>query len=560
MNCDVFAENLTRMQLLECARKCALRGEEDRILRANVYRNHAFEPILSIIDPFLHYAGLSARFSLSSYDDTLSFEGFKEGDLELVWVDLDNYHTEGVLPYLLERIGSLRRLSKAPILVILLEICKHKITSRDWEGFKEQCTILGDVQVFCVGELLREQMRGIKGLQREAQKIQECQTLESTLLDDVKIQITGTRLSNLACVSLAQILGLSLIPSCVLPSLKALILDLDNTLYGGILGEDGVFGLTYNEEYAFLQNEILRFKAQGFLLALCSKNELSDVREMFEARRDFALKWEDFTCAHIGWNPKKEGIVEIAKNLNIGLESVLFIDDNPAEIENVRTLGIKTLLATAPLEVVRRLRLFPQMLKSATNREDALRSKDIQANSIRAEFAELSEREYFEKLEIALEFCVNVSATVPRATELLNKTNQFLSNYTRPTQNEVMGWMESANACLITVAMRDKLSESGIICVFVGLREGENVLVKDFCISCRALGRKLERILFFESCALALEFLGTKGILLEFQRGVRNAPFLEFLETLKTQRIKENVLQITQECLDLSGLSLKIRN
>ncbi|RDU66516.1 HAD family hydrolase [Helicobacter didelphidarum] len=592
---NIFSSHLKRNEILSYSK--ILDFSKCQKIAINIHRNHAFEPLESVITPFLHYSGLKADFTLSSYDDSLNFDKIIESDLEIIWLDISRYKSD-IAEYLESRLEFLRQTSKAPILAILMDIADSKTlqNTRDFSNIVEHIT---HCEILCISQILQE---------RESKQI----------LDELKSSITGTRLSNIACLHLAQILGLRLIPSLLLPSLKAIVLDLDNTLYYGILGEDGAKSLTLTQEHKALQEKILTYKKQGFLLALASKNEEQDAKAMFELRSDFPLQWSDFDYVQVNWNPKSENLAHIAQYFNIGLDSILFIDDNPAEIENVKPTGVKTILATEPSEVLRILELFPQMRKTRINKEDSLRANDIAANAKRKELENLSQEEYFKNLQIELEFHLDDRANMVRIHELLNKTNQFIANYTRPTQEQVKSWLDSQNYVIVSIAMRDKLSDSGNIAIIVGrsferdmglsaekgeidsekcaeardfhnekCKNGGSVEKKckgakegithgglgkevsleiiDIVVSCRALGRRLESLMLYKAFALMSENLGvdSQRIIVHYQKGERNKPFLQTLAHLSGEDMvaleSKQSIEIAQHAVDMRGLRVVVR-
>ncbi|MCX2717898.1 HAD-IIIC family phosphatase [Helicobacter sp. MIT 21-1697] len=543
MELDVFKEHITRKEILESARFVQKHTNVLKKYTINVHRNHAFEAISSIISPFLQKSGIFGEFNLSPYDDSFLFASLQEemwqkADLEIVWIDFNHYKNTAILPYLLERLKALRNVSLAPILVIALDIDKG--IDENLEDLKAFLDV-SDCEVLFVSALLST-------FDRE------------DLIDEVKSKITGSRLSNFACVKLAQLLGLVWIPAFLLPNLKAIVCDLDNTLYRGILGEDGINGIILNEDYQNLQKQILSHKKQGFLLALASKNEEEDAKELFKTRKDFVLKWADFDIKKVSWNPKVQSLQEIAQGFNIGLDSILFIDDNLAEVQSVQSLGVKTILATSPSEVLRILSLFPQLKKINIKREDLLRSLDIKANAQRESLKELPKSEYFKSLCMQLEFCVNNMKSIERIEELLNKTNQFIANYTRPSLEQVREWIMDKQHCVVSVAMQDKLSDSGIIGIFVGKSEDSYLCLIDLCVSCRALGRKIEDIMLFQSLNLMADFLKIKkeNVKVYYQKGARNAPFLSFLDSLNREK-SENFVILRISKPDTSGLKINIK-
>lgn len=366
--------------------------------------------------------------------------------------------------------------------------------------------------------------------------------------------MSGTKLNNKALIYLAQILGLSLIPALLKPALKAIVLDLDNTLYKGVLGEDGIENLKITPAHKNLQEKIQDFKKQGFLLALASKNEENDAKKLFETRKDFILKWDDFDAKMINWESKGENIAKIAKKFNIGADAMLFIDDNIAELENVKYTGVKTLLADE--NILSKMKLYPNLLKFQNTQEDKIRAKDIAANALREELKTLSDEEYFKNLKICLKFNKNDTENITRISELLGKTNQFIANYTRLNLEEVANYMKKS--LIINISMSDKLSDSGIIAIFLFSLEQNKIFIDDLCISCRALGRKLEERMFFKAFEMAINFFNISKnipVTLYYKKGDRNTPFLNFLEKISS-KIKENQALIDFKELNFQGLTI----
>ncbi|WP_139471107.1 HAD-IIIC family phosphatase [Campylobacter armoricus] len=505
---NLFSSNLKRNDLIKLCKENNFQS-----IKINVFRNHSFEVISSIINAFLAFSKLKAEFNISSYDDSLNFDNYKDAKINIIFLDLNNYKNN-IDDFIKEKIQELSNLSKVPIIALLL----GKTSLKEYDIY----------------EILKPFID------------------KNLIIDESNFEINASRLSNKACISLAQILGLSIIPSLLKPKLKAIITDLDNTLYDGILGEDGINNLKLNQNHKNLQNELLNLKNQGILLAICSKNDEKDVKNLFEKRKDFPLKIDDFALIKANWQSKDENIKEIIKFFNIGFDSVLFIDDNIAEIENVRYLGIKTLLANE--ESYFALKLFPGLLKTKLSKEDELRNADIKANLQRQELNKLSQKDYFENLQIHLKFEINNKQSLERISQLLNKTNQFISNYSRMSLKECENFMQE-NA-ILTITMSDKLSDSGIIAIFIACKNNDDLIIKDLCISCRALGRKLEKIMFFKALELLKKYFDTKNIKLYFQKGPRNTPFLEFLHSLKND-IKDDYALIYEEKISYEGLVIE---
>ncbi|MCR6575147.1 HAD-IIIC family phosphatase [Campylobacter insulaenigrae] len=501
---NLFSSKLKRNELIKLSKENTFES-----ININVFRNHSFEPCESIINAFLAFSNLRANFNLSSYDDSLSFNSHKNADINIIFIDLNNYKNN-IDDILEEKIEELKNLNPAPIITLLLGNTKLK----------------------------KYDLSQILSLKQDE------------LLDERNFELSASRLSSKAFVKLAQVLGLSIIPSLLKPNLKAIIVDLDNTLYDGILGEDGIDNLKLNSNHINLQNELQKLKNQGFLLAIASKNNEEDVKKLFSHRSDFILNLDDFSYIKANWQSKDENIKEIVNFFNIGFDSVLFIDDNIAEIENTKYLGIKTLLADNESSLA--LKLYPGLFKTKTNEEDKLRSADIKANIERKNLAKLNQKEYFLNLKIKLTF--NINQNLQRCCELLNKTNQFIANYSR------MDLIQCENFAkenfILSIQMSDKLSDSGIIAVIVAKKEKEQLLILDFCISCRALGRKLEKIMLYKSIALLKDKLNTKQTLLYYKQGERNLPFIDFLQSLNI-KIESNFAIIFDEKISYEGLEIE---
>lgn len=502
----LFSNNLSRIELIKLSK-----SNQNQPIKVQVFRNHSFEPIASTLNAFLNLSGLCCDFHFSSYDDSITLTNIDDCKLNIIFIDTSRYKNN-IDSFIEEKIAELKKISSAPIITLLLGDTKL----RDY-----------DIQLILKPYL-------------------------DDIIDESNLELSATRLSNKALIKLSQVLGLSIIPSVLIPSLKAIVCDLDNTLYSGILGEDGYENLVLKENHKSLHKKLLELKQQGFLLAIASKNEEQDAKLMFEKRKDFLIKFDDFDLAYVNWNGKDSNIQEISKKFNIGLDSILFIDDNIAEIENVKYLGVKTLLADDNSS--NNLSLYPGILRTTFSKEDSLRSADIKANEERHELSKLSQKEYFENLQIKLSFSINNHSHLQRASQLLNKTNQFISNYSRMSFDSCEEFVK--NNAILTIGMSDRLSDSGIIAVFVASKDNDNIIINDLCVSCRALGRKLEKIMFCMALDNLKKYFKANGVLIHFKKGERNSPFLDFLYSLSIE-MKDNVVSKYDDDINFEGLEIE---
>lgn len=516
----LYDYNLRRLDLLSIA-------PVGRAIKIAVYRNHSFEIISGVLNAFLRESNYQASFVYSDYDDSLNFQ-FKEADVQIIWLDTNRYKLNNLSEFIKDRAQTLRAQTTSPILIA-------------YTGDKELNldNLTTDCYVLYVSKYIN--IYGDKAY------------------DIAKEPFSGTRLSSKACLEIARVIGLKYIPALLEPPLKAIVVDLDNTLYHGVLGEDGIESLEPNLQ---LQQQLKELKNSGFFLCIASKNEEIDVKAMFNKRADFVLQWSDFTTCQINWNSKADNILKISKTLNIGLDSILFLDDNPAEIQNVEHLGIKTILVKDNISQI--IKYYPGLLKLKSSQEDAIRLKDIQANEQRKQMLKsLTKEEYFKKLGIRLEYGINILEQIPRVAELLNKTNQFILSYLRYNETQVRDFVSNPNNVLITIKMSDNLSDSGIIAICLATKVNNTLLVKELTVSCRALGRNLEDIMIPYMFNIACKKLNCVANLLNisYQKGERNLPALDWLHKYSNSDLLEKgTISVAYKDISLEGLKVEVLN
>lgn len=492
-------------------------------LMVKVYRNHSFELIESVLHPYLNNFGLPIEFSYGDYDDSLSFgdNDNKEYDAYFLWIDLTRYKIDNSVDFIVERVKHLEKKTNKPVLLGLMGM--HV------DGKLDNTTLCFNVD-------------------------KECASLKENLLDLKKEPYTGTRLSNSGALLVAKRLGSLYFPALFNVQIKAVVVDLDNTLYKGVLGEDGQNGVMVTEGHSELQKHLHVLSKKGFFICVVSKNEQDDVISLFKNRTDFHLKLEDITIIKASWDNKSKSILNIIKELNIGSDSVLFIDDNIGEQIEVKSIipNIKQILASENANfTVELLKHFPGTLKFRNSLEDSLRSRDVQANLERESLKESMSREaYLKALGMELTIRLNDIQGATRTCELANKTNQFIFTYQRYTQQQIDQLLIDKNSCVVTLHLKDKLSDSGMIGGIILKRNKEYVELEEMYISCRALGRGVDDIIIGEAILKGLEQLGSSVLKVNFKEGERNKPAKDFyknyLEKYSTPTayslIKENAI------------------
>ena len=284
---------------------------------------------------------------------------------------------------------------------------------------------------------------------------------------------------------------------------KCLVLDLDNTLWGGVVGEEGPAGVKIGagdpEGEAFLDfhHRLKALQAQGVLLAVCSKNNPEDVAELFDSRPEIPLRITDFAAVEISWEPKHEGLKKIAAALNIGTDSLVFMDDNPAEISLIQQMlpEVKAvLLPPDPAEYVAVIDRLTDFERTAVLEEDARKTAQYRENrereALRTASGELGT--YLASLRTELAITRARRDDLPRIHQLFTKTNQFNLTTQRYTPSEVERFIASPICELWVVRGRDRFGDLGAIGVVLLRRDGRVVYIDSFLMSCRAMGRGIE--------------------------------------------------------------------
>jgi FkbH-like protein len=318
---------------------------------------------------------------------------------------------------------------------------------------------------------------------------------------------------------------------------KCLVLDLDNTLWGGVLGEDGIKGVALGGNYpgkAFLlfQQQLLELSRQGVILAVCSKNNIEDVRQMWREHPDVLLKEEHFAALRINWNNKAENIREIAQELNIGLDSLVFLDDSPGERELVKRFLPEITVPEFPTQPYMLPVFFKKIAEQyfsvyALTDEDKAKTEQYRANTQRAQaqrsFTDMEE--YLRWLEIELTVADINDLTLTRAAQMTQKTNQFNLTARRYTDADIRSKLAMGSR-IFSLSVRDRFGDSGVTGLCIVDMAGETAYLDSFLLSCRILGKHIEDAF--------LNF-----VLNHFkQQGVRNIQ-AQYIPTAKNMQVKD---------------------
>jgi FkbH-like protein len=328
---------------------------------------------------------------------------------------------------------------------------------------------------------------------------------------------------------------------------KCLVLDLDNTLWGGVLGEDGISGVALGGDYpgkAFLlfQQQILGLSRQGVILAACSKNNIEDVRKMWDEHPDTVLREEHFAVLRINWHNKADNIREMAEELNIGLDSFVFLDDSPSERELVKRFLPEVAVPDFPVQAYMLPVFFKQTVEQyfsiyALTDEDKTKTEQYKANTQRANaqrsFTDMDE--YLHWLEIELTIADVNKLTLARAAQMTQKTNQFNLTTRRYADADFRNKL-ALGSRIFTLSVRDKFGDSGITGLCIVDLEGEIAFIDSLLLSCRILGKHIEDA-FFNYILNQLKKHGIKTVKAQYIPTAKNIQAKDFYDEQGFQRI-----------------------
>lgn len=286
---------------------------------------------------------------------------------------------------------------------------------------------------------------------------------------------------------------------------KAVAVDLDNTLWGGVIGEDGMAGIQVGSEYpgaAYrdLQQALLDLTDRGILLAVCSKNNPDDALAALETHPGMLLRPRHFAALRLNWQDKASNLREIAAELNIGLDSVAFLDDNPVEREHVRAEAPEVMVLDLPQEPMRyaqTVRDAPIFERLALSAEDRRRTEYYAAGRERAALEQTvsSPEEFYRSLEQEAEIQPANALTVARVAQLTQKTNQFNLTTRRYTEQQIAEMMNCPGWRVLSLKVRDRYADNGLVGVAILRDTAAACEIDTFLLSCRVIGRTVETAL-----------------------------------------------------------------
>jgi FkbH-like protein len=292
------------------------------------------------------------------------------------------------------------------------------------------------------------------------------------------------------------------------PRAKCIVLDCDNTLWGGIIGEDGMAGIALGPEYpgncfVTFQRRLLDMLNRGCLLAICSKNNPHDVRQVIREHPSMVLREENFAAILANWDPKPNNLSLLAEELSLGLDSFLFVDDSPHECRMVRNVlpEIRVVqVPEQPLEVPFCLDHLQELEILSLTDEDRQRFRMYVQNRRRKELAvtcgDLSD--YLNSLKMKMRISVNDVEHVSRLSQMTQKTNQFNLTTKRYSEKDIRSFIDDDNWTVAHFSLSDIFGDNGIVGLMLASNiTSDTVLIDTFLMSCRVIGRRAEEAFLY---------------------------------------------------------------
>ncbi|HBM17254.1 MAG TPA: hypothetical protein DD381_13070, partial [Lentisphaeria bacterium] len=527
-----------------------IQKREDSLFCLNIVISASFtpEPIKVALKCFLSELGINCNVEFSSYNQI-----FQE-----LLVEASKFHmNESGINIILFSLTDWVPNSKIENKMVYLERLKSNINSFlcALENYKKNRTTK-TILCLCPSIIIDDNL----------ESKQEILELESSLLAELKLRMkedyilsyndvlgfedfeeifnyTGYKEGHISYTScFYNILGMFLarrVYALIKLPYKVLVVDCDNTLWKGVCGESENYEIEIDTVRRDFQNKILDMYTNGILICLCSKNTEEDVFKVFEQNKEMVLRKEHLANWKINWNAKSKNIYDLATELNLGLDSFIFIDDNPVECAEIRSKLPEVLTLNIPKGNL----LLERFLKNvwafdvltATD-EDKIRTKQYRDNIKRENIRK--EHFNFEEFIKELELKILVEAInfddIPRVAQLTQRVNQFNSTTIRRSEDEIKKLLYEDGFIIFTVKVNDRFGDYGLVGAIIGYLNNNDFVVESFVLSCRILGKGVEHK-FLREVGHFAKSKNINNIKIDFAHSGKNIPIFNFLKNIKNQ-------------------------
>ena len=334
---------------------------------------------------------------------------------------------------------------------------------------------------------------------------------------------------------------------------KCLVLDLDNTLWGGIIGEDGIGGIKLDNKppgnaYLEFQKVILELYDRGIILAINSKNNIEEVKEVFNNHPQMILKEYHFAALYINWQDKATNLINIATDLNIGMDSMVYFDDDPVNRELVHQKLPEILVVDVPKDpslYAESLRELNEFNSFQITKEDLEKGKmysaQLERKSAASQFSDLDE--FLQSLEMEIVPQIGNEFTLPRISQLTIKTNQFNLTTRRYSEEQIRAMLNNPNFLIKTFTVRDKFGDNGLTGLYIIKKENKKWFIDTFLMSCRIMGRNVEKTII-EDIVNEAKSSNIEEIIGEYVPTKKNEMIKNFYSEFGFLKINDNLFSL----------------
>jgi FkbH-like protein len=530
----------------------SIQSKKLRLKKVFFLRNEQVENFAEKINNYSALSRLKFKFFFSEYDNNLLIDK-KKYDVSIIWLDYTYYNiNRQFYNWINSKADELSKFSEyvliKPIIIPNLKFSKIiKLNNEYKKTFKNNKVIFLDI----IDELL--------------EKNKDFWDLERSEFFGTKTSLYGQDLQ-------AKLLGLKVLPSLFNQKIKSIIFDLDDTLYTGTVGEDGINKIFLDKNQKKAQKIYSSLKKSGTLLSICSKNNEKDVEEVFKKKK---LTKKLFFPIKANWEIKSRNIIEIKKILKISYQNILFIDNNISEVVEVKKKipEINIFWSQNSESFINCLKYYPNLtdyFNSNSKKINNTRILDLKASLKREKIlSNIKSINHFEMLRMKIDYRLNNKKEFDRIFSLTNKVNQFIFTYKRFSRSKINEYIEDPNKFVFTIALKDRFSDSGNIGVIFFTKNDNTIYLDELCVSCRALGRKLEDYFIFFPLQILSKKLKFDDFSIKFVNGPKNKPakkyFLELQKKISKQKIIKNQFKIPfsrikKKLIDNKYISLNYKN
>lgn len=517
------------------------------------------DPIILPLRHWLNWLGMNWRVETAPYGqafqqllDPSSMMGVNRSGVNVLliraadWLsDATNRMPNEVLAQFLSAIDNFQDRSRTPLIVVVCESAPTQSADK--------------TQLSVVESLLSSELAKRPGVQVVHYEELDSLYPVARKFDPVTLRAAHIPFSQEYSTALASLLCRKIVSS-TRPPYKVVAVDCDQTLWDGVCAEDGSRGVRITEDRRRLQNRLKELSNAGMLVCLCSKNQPDDVWAVFDDNPEMILRREDVVAHRINWLPKSENLRSLAGELNLGLDSFIFIDDNPIECAEVRAQCAEVLTLELPQQDISNfLKHVWAFDIPVTSEEDRLRAQRYADERKRQQLRQsvMTLDEFLANIGLTVDIAAMQDTEIDRVSQMSQRTNQMNFTTIRRSPAELRHLCSEARHSCAVVRVSDKFGDYGLVGAMIYLIDSGCLRLDTFLLSCRALGRRVERQMLRHLLELAKKDACQK-IVLPYQRTAKNQPAFDLLESLGTSW-KADPVSLTSMELTVSDFESALR-